>query len=163
MNQFQPSPSSRTNSTMQAMPDSRSQSFEEIYGPPENFLEIEVGRVLVCNPQTHGLTPSSRYTTYEIRLSTNIPSFKLRNSSVRRRYSDFEYFRDILERESARVTIPPLPGKVYFNKFDDAVIEERRKGLERFLKIVVGHPLLQTGSRVLGSFVQDPNWDRSAW
>ena len=55
---------------------------------------------------------------------------------------------------SARVTIPPLPGKVYFNKFDDAVIEERRKGLERFLKIVVGHPLLQTGSRVLGSFVQ---------
>jgi sorting nexin-3/12 len=153
---------------MQAMPDSRSQSFEEIYGPPENFLEIEVSRVLVlvsyirlltcacqvCNPQTHGLTPSSRYTTYEIRLSTNIPSFKLRNSSVRRRYSDFEYFRDILERESARVTIPPLPGKVYFNKFDDAVIEERRKGLERFLKIVVGHPLLQTGSRVLGSFVQ---------
>ena len=104
---------------------------------------------------------------------------------MRRRYSDFEYFRDILERESARVTIPPLPGKVYFNKFDDAVIEERRKGLERFLKIVVGHPLLQTGSRVLGSFVQgmfllpnqlcqpgtrllthtylDPNWDRSAW
>jgi len=82
------------------------------------------------------------------------------------------------------VTIPPLPGKVYFNKFDDAVIEERRKGLERFLKIVVGHPLLQTGSRVLGAFVQgnnhsprmnidesgslmvafvDPNWDRNAW
>jgi len=28
--------------TMQAMPDSRQQSFEEIYGPPENFLEIEV-------------------------------------------------------------------------------------------------------------------------
>ena len=29
---------------MQAMPDSRQQSFEEIYGPPENFLEIEVTR-----------------------------------------------------------------------------------------------------------------------
>jgi len=27
------------------MPDSRSQSFEEIYGPPENFLEIEVSHV----------------------------------------------------------------------------------------------------------------------
>ena len=49
------------------------------------------------------------------------------------------------------------------NRFDDAVIEERRRGLERFLKIVVGHPLLQTGSRVLGGFVQDPNWDRNAW
>ena len=28
---------------MQAMPDSRQQTFEEIYGPPENFLEVEVG------------------------------------------------------------------------------------------------------------------------
>ena len=107
---------------------------------------------------------------------------------MRRRYSDFEVFRDLLERESARVSIPTLPGKVYLNRFDDSVIEERRRGLERFLKIVVGHPLLQTGSRVLGGFVQgefsclivliswfivtwiadgirmivDPNWDRNA-
>ena len=73
---------------------------------------------------------------------------------MRRRYSDFEVFRDLLERESARVSIPALPGKVYLNRFDDSVIEERRRGLERFLKIVVGHPLLQTGSRVLGGFVQ---------
>jgi hypothetical protein len=29
-------------SIMQAMPDNRQQSFDEIYGPPENFLEIEV-------------------------------------------------------------------------------------------------------------------------
>ena len=43
---------------------------------------------------------------------TNIPAFKLRHSVVRRRYSDFEAFRDVLERESTRVNIPPLPGKV---------------------------------------------------
>jgi sorting nexin-3/12 len=163
--------------------DAHTQSFEEIYGVPENFLEIEVWlpckRFSLCtpskekilmytqviDPQTHQPTasPSSRYTTYLIRLSTNIPAFKLRRSEVRRRYSDFEVFRDLLERESARVSIPPLPGKVYLNRFDDGVIEERRRGLERFLKIVVGHPLLQTGSRVLGGFVQDPNWDRNAW
>ncbi|KAK3658337.1 Sorting nexin-3 [Elasticomyces elasticus] len=150
---------------------SHTQSFEEIYGVPENFLEIEVRHTTtsknkaITEPQTHQPTasPSSRYTTYLIRLSTNIPAFKLRRSEVRRRYSDFEVFRDLLERESARVSIPPLPGKVYMNRFDDAVIEERRKGLERFLKIVVGHPLLQTGSRVLGGFVQDPGWDRNAW
>ena len=127
------------------------------------------------------------YTDYEIICRTNIPAFKLRQSSVRRRYSDFEYFRDILERESARVTIPPLPGKVFTNRFSDDVIEGRRAGLEKFLKIVVGHPLLQTGSKVLAAFVQgksagtalsylvgvsggherlttaDPNWDRNAW
>lgn len=73
---------------------------------------------------------------------------------MRRRYSDFEHFRDILERESSRVTIPPLPGKVFTNRFSDDVIEHRREGLQRFLQIVVGHPLLQTGSKVLASFVQ---------
>lgn len=76
-------------------------------------------------------------------LETNIPAFKLRHSLVRRRYSDFEAFRDILERESTRVNIPPLPGKVFTNRFSDEVIEGRREGLERFLSVVAGHPLLQ--------------------
>jgi sorting nexin-3/12 len=155
---------------MQAMPDARQQSFEEIYGPPENFLEIEVIHThslqptatltspppppqKVKNPQTHG-TSRAMYTDYEIVCRTNIPAFKLKHSTVRRRYSDFEYFRDILERESARVTIPPLPGKVFTNRFSDDVIEHRREGLQRFLQIVVGHPLLQTGSKVLAGFVQ---------
>lgn len=111
---------------------------------------------------------------------TNIPAFKLRHSAVRRRYSDFEAFRDILERESTRVNIPPLPGKVnenvvicntkghacaltfcpgiyvqvFTNRFSDEVIEQRREGLQRFLEIVAGHPLLQTGSKVLCAFLQ---------
>ncbi|OOF98631.1 hypothetical protein ASPCADRAFT_127265 [Aspergillus carbonarius ITEM 5010] len=133
---------------MQAVPESRQQTFEEIYGPPENFLEIEVR-----NPQTHG-TSRNMYTSYELVCRTNIPAFKLKHSVVRRRYSDFEYFRDILERESTRVTIPPLPGKVFTNRFSDDVIEHRREGLQRFLQIVAGHPLLQTGSKVLASFIQ---------
>lgn len=130
------------------MPTTRPQSFDEIYGPPENFLELEVLR-----PRTHGVG-RHMYTDYEIVCRTNIPAFKLRHSSVRRRYSDFEHFRDVLERESARVTIPPLPGKVFTNRFSDDVIEGRRAGLEKFLRIVVGHPLLQTGSKVLAAFVQ---------
>ncbi|KZM20500.1 transporter [Ascochyta rabiei] len=133
---------------MQSIPDARQQSFEELYGPPENFLEIEVR-----NPMTHGVG-RGMYTTYEIVMRTNIPAFKLKSSSVRRRYNEFEAFRDILERESARVTIPPLPGKVLTNRFSDDVIEHRREGLQRFLQIVVGHPLLQTGSKVLAAFVQ---------
>ena len=52
------------------------------------------------------------------------------------------------------MTIPPLPGKVFTNRFSDDVIEHRREGLQRFLQIVVGHPLLQTGSKVLAGFVQ---------
>jgi PX domain-containing protein len=71
---------------------------------------------------------------------------------VRRRYSDFEAFRDILEHESTRVNIPPLPGKVFTNRFSDEVIETRREGLERFLSIVAGHPLLQVRLAPLMSF-----------
>jgi sorting nexin-3/12 len=130
---------------------------------------LTLSRAQVRNPMTHGecyrrvaITPTNKaigvgrgmYTTYEIVMRTNIPAFKLKSSTVRRRYSDFEAFRDILERESARVTIPPLPGKVLTNRFSDDVIEHRREGLQRFLQIVVGHPLLQTGSKVLAAFVQ---------
>ena len=139
------------------MPTTRPQSFDEIYGPPENFLEVEIR-----NPRTHGVG-RHMYTDYEIVCRTNIPAFKLRQSTVRRRYSDFEYFRDILERESARVTIPPLPGKVFTNRFSDDVIEGRRAGLEKFLRIVVGHPLLQTGSKVLAAFVQGEFWSSCSY
>lgn len=187
---------------------------------------------------------------------TNIPAFKLRHSVVRRRYSDFEAFRDTLERESTRVrrplllvscavrrmgergragtargpsrgwartgrdgprgrprraalapfealrltprprlslpqvNIPPLPGKVFTNRFTPETVEGRREGLQRFLEIVAGHPLLQvrpplsippapskhlgptltdslraqqTGSKVLCAFLQDPAWEKSSW
>lgn len=33
--------------SMSSLPDTRQQSFDEIYGPPENFLEIEV-RLFCC-------------------------------------------------------------------------------------------------------------------
>ncbi|CAO3690671.1 unnamed protein product [Rhizopus stolonifer] len=136
---------------------SRDQTVEERYGIPENFLEIEVK-----NPQTHDFG-RKMYTDYEIICRTNIPAFKLKHSLVRRRYSDFEWFRDILERESTRVNIPPLPGKVFTNRFSDDVIEQRREGLERFLQIVSGHPLLQTGSKVLAAFIQDSSFSRDSY
>ena len=135
----------------------RREAVEDMYGVPENFLEVEVR-----HPLTHGVG-RKMYTDYEIVTRTNIPAFKLRYSSVRRRYSDFEYFRDILERESTRVNIPPLPGKVFTNRFTDEVIESRREGLERFLQVVAGHPLLQTGSKVMAAFLQDSGWSKDQW
>ncbi|KAF7584104.1 putative sorting nexin protein [Clavispora lusitaniae] len=131
----------------------KKQTFEEIYGEPENFLEIEV-----TNPRTH--YGKEQYTDYEIICRTNIPAFKKRQSSVRRRYSDFVTFRKMLEEESTRVIIPPLPGKILLtsNKFNDLNIENRRQGLEKFLTIVSGHPLLQTGSSTLVDFIQNEKW-----
>lgn len=70
------------------------QTLDEAYAPPANFLEIEV-----VNPITHGVG-KNRYTDYEVRLRTNLPVFKHKESSVRRRYSDFEWLRTELERDS---------------------------------------------------------------
>mgnify|MGYP001082397988 CR=1 FL=1 len=134
----------------------KQQSFSDIYGEPENFLEIEVK-----NPQTHQLTRGEIFTDYEIICRTNIPAFKKRYSKIRRRYSDFVAFRKILEQESTRVIIPPLPGKILLNSnnFSDINIEKRRQGLEKFITVVSSHPLLQTGSRSLIEFIQNENWD----
>jgi len=145
----------------------------------------------VCSV-SFSLSENDYLSSYAPVWQTNIPAFKLRHSLVRRRYSDFEAFRDILEHESTRVNIPPLPGKVFTNRFSEEVIESRREGLERFLSIVAGHPLLQvrspslqypfagsevrfgfwiseffypfqTGSKVLCAFLQDPAWDKAQW
>ncbi|KAI8915816.1 PX-domain-containing protein [Gorgonomyces haynaldii] len=134
--------------------EQREQTMEERYGQPENFLEVEV-----TNPQLKD-TGRNKYVDYELICRTNLPIFKAKESSVRRRYSDFEWLKDTLERENSRVNIPSLPGKVFTNRFSDEVIENRRRGLERFMQIVAGHPLLQTGSKVLGPFLQDPNWSK---
>lgn len=133
----------------------KQQSFSEIYGEPENFLEIEVR-----NAQTHQVR-GEMYTDYEIVCRTNIPAFKKRSSRIRRRYSDFVALKKILEQETTRVIVPQLPGKIFLNsnKFSDLNIEKRRQGLEKFLATVSSHPLLQTGSRSLIEFIQNEKWD----
>ncbi|KAI8866863.1 sorting nexin-3 [Ramicandelaber brevisporus] len=137
--------------------EQREQTAEEMYGIPENFLEIEIR-----NPQTHGFG-SKMFTDYEVVCRTNIPAFRFKTSCVRRRYSDFEWLRDMLERENPRVSLPSLPGKVFTNRFSEDVIETRRIGLERFIQNVAGHPLLQTGSKVLAAFIQDANFTKESY
>ncbi|EGY20688.1 sorting nexin-3 [Verticillium dahliae VdLs.17] len=130
------------------MPDNRQQSFDEIYGPPENFLEIEVR-----NPRTHGMAAPCTPTTRSSAAQTSPPSSCAPRASAAATptLSTFATF------SSASPPASPsrrCPAKVFTNRFSDDVIEGRRAGLEKFLKIVVGHPLLQTGSKVLAAFVQ---------
>ncbi|KAJ2043055.1 Sorting nexin-3 [Coemansia sp. RSA 2337] len=150
-----PRPSRAFDTTTRLRPND--QSLDDQYGEPENFLEISVGMPVIRNDR------NGRYADYEIECFTNIPLFKLKHSSVRRRYSDFEWLRDMLTKESERVNIPPLPGKVLFNRFDKDVLKSRHENLQRFLQIVAGHPLLQTGSKVLIPFIQDPTFNRKTY
>ncbi|KAK0423576.1 hypothetical protein QR680_008218 [Steinernema hermaphroditum] len=150
-----------TSAATQRLPSKR-QTLDEAYAPPANFLEIEV-----VNPITHGVG-KNRYTDYEIRLRTNLPVFKQKESSVRRRYSDFEWLRAELERDS-KIVVPPLPGKALKRMlpfrsddgiFEEGFIEERRRALEQFVNKVAGHPLAQN-EKSLHIFLQTPTIDKS--
>merc|ERR1712213_91392 len=77
---------------------SKKQTLDDAYAAPANYLEIDV-----INPITHGIG-NQRYTDYEVRMKTNLPVFRVKESSVRRRYSDFEWLRNELERDSKVIT-----------------------------------------------------------
>uniref|UniRef100_UPI00358DEDD7 sorting nexin-12-like n=1 Tax=Myxine glutinosa TaxID=7769 RepID=UPI00358DEDD7 len=141
---------------------SKRQDLTDAYGPPSNFLEIDV-----CDPQTVGIG-RGRHTTYEIRMRTNLPIFKQKESTIRRRYSDFEWLKNELERES-KIVVPPLPGKALKRQlpfraddgiFEETFIENRRLGLELFINKLAGHPLAQN-ERCLHMFLQDEMVDRN--
>uniref|UniRef100_A0A3B5QPA5 Sorting nexin 12 n=1 Tax=Xiphophorus maculatus TaxID=8083 RepID=A0A3B5QPA5_XIPMA len=142
--------------------NSKPQDLTDAYGPPSNFLEIDV-----YDPQIVGVG-RNRYTTYEVRMRTNLPIFKLKDSCVRRRYSDFEWLKNELERDS-KIVVPPLPGKALKRQlpfrgdeglFEEAFIEERRVGLEQFINRIAGHPLAQN-ERCLHMFLQEETIDRN--
>ncbi|XP_057677529.1 sorting nexin-12 isoform X1 [Corythoichthys intestinalis] len=115
--------------------NSKPQDLSDAYGPPSNFLEIDV-----FDPQIVGVG-RHRYTTYAVRMRTNLPIFKLKDSCVTRRYSDFEWLKNELERDS-KIVVPPLPGKALKRQlpfrsdeglFEESFIEERRSALEQFI------------------------------
>ena len=53
--------------------------------------------------------------------------------SVHRRYSDFIWMQDVLKSMHPLSIIPPLPPKQTLGRFDEDFVEERRRGLEKFL------------------------------
>ena len=77
----------------------------------------------------------------DLMLQTNLPVFRVKESSVRRRYSDFEWLRNELERDS-KIVVPPLPSKAIKRQlpfrsddgiYEEGFIEDRRSGLEAFV------------------------------
>jgi len=140
----------------------KKQNLDDAYAPPANFLEIDI-----VNAETHGYG-KEKYTDYEVRMKTNLPVFKVKECSLRRRYSDFDWLKQELERDS-KIVVPPLPGKAWGRQlpfrnddglFDDEFVEDRRKGLEQFVNKVAGHPLAQN-ERCLHMFLLEPVIDKN--
>lgn len=64
------------------------------------------------------------------------------NFSVRRRYSDFEWLRDILISQFPACFVPPIASKNYSMRFDENFIQRRMRYLEKFLRSIENNSLL---------------------
>ena len=70
----------------------------------------------------------------------------------RKRYSDFEWLRNVLNIVYTNQVIPPMPKKNYKNRFNEDLISKRMRGLEKFLQGLVIHPVIKH-SEILSDFL----------
>lgn len=63
--------------------------------------------------------------------------------TVERRYSDFEWLKDILEWLHPGMPIPPIAKKGQFRRYDDKHLKKRMMILEMFLKKILEAPELR--------------------
>lgn len=78
----------------------------------------------------------------KVSTATDRPEFKLGQTSVIRRYSDFEWLGKRLQSAFPGAIVPPIPSKALVGRFEASFVETRRRALERFLMRVAGHPEL---------------------
>ncbi|KAH8994475.1 hypothetical protein EDB92DRAFT_1849434 [Lactarius akahatsu] len=114
-------------------------------------------RVLVHSPSKRTSTLSGAYTVYTVssifRLQTpegsetesadsvNSSSPNASRITVHRRFSHFVVLHTALTRRLPGIALPPLPEKQYAGRFNDDFVEARRCDLERYLAMIVRHPV----------------------
>ncbi|KAJ1974413.1 Vacuolar protein sorting-associated protein vps5 [Dimargaris xerosporica] len=97
--------------------------------------------ITVSDPHKVG-DAMNAYVVYKVHTHTLSPAFDQSDYTVRRRYRDFHWLFTQLHQSNPGVIIPPVPEKQSLGRFQDEFVETRRHGLEKFLKRVATHPLL---------------------
>ena len=92
---------------------------------------------------------SKSYVTY---LVTTMPF----DYKVRKRYSDFEWLRSILQTIYIGSVIPPIPRKNYGDRFNELFISKRMRFLEKFMQGLAVDPLIRN-SQILYDFLTTEN------
>ena len=102
--------------------------------------------IIVSDPETkEGGIFSKSYVTY---LVTTKPF----NFQVRRRFSEFEWLRNILMSQYINCIIPPLYKKTYFMGINDYIITKRMRILNKFMNEILSNPLLEN-SQIFYDFI----------
>ncbi|KAF8270474.1 hypothetical protein EI94DRAFT_1777873 [Lactarius quietus] len=110
-------------------------------------------RVLVHSPSKRTSTLSGAYTVYSVSslFRPHTPETESAESlssspnaeriTVHRRFSHFVVLHTALTRRLPGIALPPLPEKQYAGRFNDDFVEARRCDLERYLAMIVRHPV----------------------
>ena len=102
--------------------------------------------IIISDPETNeGGIFSKSYVTY---LVTTKPF----NFQVRRRFSDFEWLRNILMSQYFNCILPPIYKKSYFMSINDYIIKKRIGVLNKFINEILSHPLLKN-SQIFYDFI----------
>ena len=75
---------------------------------------------------------------------------------IRKRYSDFEWLRNVISTVYVNCVIPPLCKKNYTDRFSEVLISKRTRSIEKFMNGVLNHPLIRN-SDVFYSFISTEN------
>lgn len=99
--------------------------------------------VSVSDPQKIGSDLINAHVVYRVKTKTNSPAFRNAEFSVNRRFRDFLWLYNQLQEQFPGVIIPPVPEKHAIGRFQNEFVETRRIALERCLRKITSHPLLQ--------------------
>ncbi|THH32464.1 hypothetical protein EUX98_g1728 [Antrodiella citrinella] len=113
--------------------------------PKDWWKRLETVHVNILGQQGFLL---NRYLVYEV--SSN------RGDSVPRRYSEFVFLWDCLVKRYPFRLLPALPPKRIGP--DEGFLEQRRKGLARFINFVVNHPVIKDDG-LLSVFLTEPSFE----
>ncbi|KAJ1725203.1 intercellular trafficking and secretion [Coemansia erecta] len=135
----------------------------------ENGSDASIGsadvetEVTVSQPRKEGEGTSNPYITYLVTTTRrNRQTKEMRRYALRRRFQDFLWLHDQLDKQFVACATPPLPGKhrmeyLTGDRFSEDFVNKRKHGLERFLRRVILHPSLRA-SQHLTIFLEAKDW-----
>lgn len=129
--------------------------------------ELSIEAAAANGGMTTGNQGKDVHVTYGIRAETNLPHFERTRMWTRRRYRDFEFLHDALQRDLPACLVPPLPDKhrieyVTGSRFSPEFIARRTQDLHIFMERVCRHPHLMR-MPILRSFLESNEWVRSVF
>uniref|UniRef100_A0AAA9T6F3 Sorting nexin 10 n=1 Tax=Bos taurus TaxID=9913 RepID=A0AAA9T6F3_BOVIN len=118
-----------------------------VYQRRVKLQDLEFVSVWVRDPRIQKEDFWHSYIDYEICIHTNSMCFTMKTSCVRRRYREFVWLRQRLQSNALLVQLPELPSKnLFFNMNNRQHVDQRRQGLEDFLRKVLQNALLLSDS-----------------